>query len=108
MKVLIRSSIRSPVVALEDCTLDVKAGEILAVVGPNGAGKSTLFRVLTGLTTPTSGRAFICGLDATQKSHEIRRLVGFAPPTRRHCFFGTPVVKTSHFMDNCKAFPGAG
>lgn len=79
MKVLIRSSIRSPVVALEDCTLDVKAGEILAVVGPNGAGKSTLFRVLTGLTTPTSGRAVICGLDATQKSHEIRRLVGFAP-----------------------------
>lgn len=79
MKVLIRSSIRSPVVALENCTLDVKAGEILAVVGPNGAGKSTLFRVLTGLTTPTSGRAIICGFDATQKSHEIRRLVGFAP-----------------------------
>ena len=79
MKVLIRSSIRSPVVALENCTLDVKAGEILAVVGPNGAGKSTLFRVLTGLTTPTSGRAIICGIDATQKSHEIRRLVGFAP-----------------------------
>jgi ABC-2 type transport system ATP-binding protein len=79
MKVLIRSSIRSPIVALENCTLDVKAGEILAVVGPNGAGKSTLFRVLTGLTTPTSGRAFINGLDATQKSHEIRRLVGFAP-----------------------------
>lgn len=79
MRALLRSSIWSPVVALEDCSLDVRAGEILAVVGPNGAGKSTLFRVLTGLTTPTSGRAYVCGVDATQKSHEVRRMVGFAP-----------------------------
>jgi ABC-2 type transport system ATP-binding protein len=79
MRLLLRSSIRRPVVALEDFTLDVRPGQILAVVGPNGAGKSTLFRVLTGLTTPTSGRAFVCGLDVTQKSHEVRRLIGFAP-----------------------------
>ena len=79
MRLLLRSSIRKPVVALEDFTLDVRPGQILAVVGPNGAGKSTLFRVLTGLTTPTSGRAFVCGLDVTQKSHEVRRLIGFAP-----------------------------
>jgi ABC-2 type transport system ATP-binding protein len=79
MRLLLRSSIRRPVVALEDFSLDVRAGQILAVVGPNGAGKSTLFRVLTGLTTPTSGRAYIAGLDVTQKSHEVRRLVGFAP-----------------------------
>ena len=79
MRLLLRSSIRRPVVALEDFTLDVRPGQILAVVGPNGAGKSTLFRVLTGLTTPTSGRAFVCGFDVTQKSHEVRRLIGFAP-----------------------------
>jgi len=79
MRVLLRSSIRRPVVALEDFSLDVRPGQILAVVGPNGAGKSTLFRVLTGLTTPTSGRAYIAGLDVTQKSHEVRRLIGFAP-----------------------------
>ncbi|HKY47102.1 MAG TPA: ABC transporter ATP-binding protein [Acidimicrobiia bacterium] len=79
MRLLLRSSIRRPVVALEDFSLDVQPGQILAVVGPNGAGKSTLFRVLTGLTTPTSGRAYVCGLDVTQKSHEVRRLIGFAP-----------------------------
>ena len=79
MRLLLRSSIRRPVVALEDFSLDVRPGQILAVVGPNGAGKSTLFRVLTGLTTPTSGRAFVCGLDVTHKSHEVRRLIGFAP-----------------------------
>lgn len=79
MRLLLRSSIRRPVVALEDFSLDVRPGQILAVVGPNGAGKSTLFRVLTGLTTPTSGRAFVCGLDVIHQSHEVRRLIGFAP-----------------------------
>ena len=79
MKVLLRSSIKSPIVALEDVTIDVAAGHILAIVGPNGAGKSTLFRILTGLTTPTSGFATICGLDVTKRSFEVRRRLGFAP-----------------------------
>jgi ABC-2 type transport system ATP-binding protein len=83
---LLRSAIREPVVALDDVTFSVTAGQICAVVGPNGAGKSTLFRVLTGLTTATSGCARIAGLDCTDQSTEVRRLIGFMPPDDRTLF----------------------
>src|SRR5262245_45271615 len=83
---LLRSAIREPVVALDDVTFSVAPGQICAVVGPNGAGKSTLFRVLTGLTTATSGTAQIAGFDCTDESVEVRRLIGFMPPDDRTLF----------------------
>lgn len=83
MRLLLRTAIRSPIQALSNISLTLDQGEILAVVGPNGAGKSTLFRILTGLTTPTTGSATIGGLDVTGSSHQVRRIVGFAPAEER-------------------------
>jgi ABC-2 type transport system ATP-binding protein len=79
MKLLLRSSLPEPVVALDDVSLDVFPGEVRVILGANGAGKSTLFRILTGLTTPTTGSASIKGLDATRQSTAVRKLVGFMP-----------------------------
>ena len=47
--------------ALRDVSFSVRQGEVLGVIGRNGAGKSTLLKVLTRITTPTSGRAVIRG-----------------------------------------------
>jgi len=83
MRILLRSSVDEPVLALDGVSLDVEQGTICAVVGPNGAGKSTLFRILTGLTTPTSGSASIAGWDCETESAKIRSRVGFMPAEDR-------------------------
>jgi lipopolysaccharide transport system ATP-binding protein len=47
--------------ALKDINLDIKNGEVLGVIGKNGAGKSTLLKILSQITTPTSGSAILRG-----------------------------------------------
>jgi len=49
------------VAALEDCSLALPEGQLIALVGPNGAGKSTLLNVVVGLATPTSGTVRVLG-----------------------------------------------
>jgi ABC-2 type transport system ATP-binding protein len=105
MRMLLRSSIREPVLALDDVSMDVFAGRITAIVGPNGAGKSTLFRILTGLTTPTSGEASICGLDAVRQSYAVRKVVGFAPADYRTLLLRHTCFENLVFHGQLQAIP---
>ncbi len=60
---------------IDDVTLGVDDGEILAVVGPNGAGKSTLLKLIVGLEEPTAGTIRFGGRDITPlPAHRIRQL----------------------------------
>jgi sulfate transport system ATP-binding protein len=63
-------------VAVEDVSLEVSAGELVALLGPSGSGKTTLLRMIAGLEAPDSGRIFLNDEDAT--NHDpARRGVGF-------------------------------
>lgn len=64
------------VVAVDDVTMAVDEGELLAVVGPSGCGKTTLLRMVAGLEQPDAGHIFIQGKDVTALPPE-RRDVGF-------------------------------
>lgn len=97
LRALIRTSTREPVHALKGVSLDVGPGKICAVVGPNGAGKSTLFRILTGLTTPTTGSAMVAGLDAEHQSTAVRRVVGFMPADDRSLWLRNTCVENLQF-----------
>ena len=59
--------------ALSDINLNIRPGEILAVVGENGAGKTTLAHILAGLRSPTAGHVTIDGIDTTAISSEDLR-----------------------------------
>jgi branched-chain amino acid transport system permease protein len=66
-------------IALEDVSFEVAAGEVFALVGPNGAGKSTLFNVICGIIEATSGRIELLGADlATVPLHRRAPLIGRA------------------------------
>ncbi len=71
------------VAALDACTLGVERGEIFGLLGPNGAGKTTLLRLLLGYLRPTSGRAWIDGLDCYRQSVRVRRSVSYLPGEAR-------------------------
>jgi ABC-2 type transport system ATP-binding protein len=62
--------------ALDDVSLEVPAGSVLALLGPNGAGKTTLVRVLTTLIRPDRGRALVNGHDVTARPADVRRAIG--------------------------------
>lgn len=62
--------------ALDKVSLEVGAGAILGVLGPNGAGKSTAVRVLTTLTQPDSGQAWVAGHDVVKEAAAVRRKIG--------------------------------
>ncbi|MGD8805845.1 MAG: ATP-binding cassette domain-containing protein [Chloroflexota bacterium] len=66
------------VVAVDDISFHVNAGQIFGFLGPNGAGKSTTIKILTSLALPTSGRADVGGFDVVTEAEQVRQIMGVA------------------------------
>lgn len=65
--------------AVNSLSLEVPTGSIYGFVGPNGAGKTTTMRMLTTLTRPTSGEAWVAGHSVTEEPRAVRRSIGYMP-----------------------------
>ena len=63
--------------AVNAITFDVREGEIFGFLGANGAGKTTALKMLTGLLTPTSGKANVAGFDIGKQPEQVKRRIGY-------------------------------
>jgi ATP-binding cassette, subfamily B, bacterial len=81
--------------ALADVTLDVRAGETVALVGPSGAGKSTVFHLLLRFYDPTAGRILLDGVPIRDMAlHDLRQRIGIVPQE--------PVIFSSSALENIR------
>ena len=65
--------------ALRGISLEVPTGSIYGFVGPNGAGKTTTMRILTTLTRPSQGQAWVAGHSVLEDRRAVRRAIGYMP-----------------------------
>ena len=65
--------------AVDQLNLSVAQGELFSLLGVNGAGKTTAVKMLSCLSRPTSGEAYICGHSITQDALSVKRVIGISP-----------------------------
>ena len=92
--------------AVRDVSIDVRAGEVFAVVGANGAGKSTLLRTLAGLHRVVAGRITLDGEDITRLSTDqrVRRGIVLVPEGRR--LFSSMTIAENLLVGAANGRPG--
>ena len=90
-----------PIVAVDDLSMSVGAGEIVALLGPNGAGKSTLIRMIVGLIRPDAG-AVERGIG--RSDGRLRGLLGYLPE-ERGLYQDMPILRTLTYFGGLQGMP---
>jgi ABC-2 type transport system ATP-binding protein len=72
----LRKAYPNDILALDGLSLAAERGSVFALAGPNGAGKSTTVKILTTLSRPDSGEAYVAGIDVLAHPDRVRRIIG--------------------------------
>lgn len=83
--------------ALDNLSLKVPVGENIGLLGPNGAGKSTTLKILCGLIRPTSGKAYIDGINVVEQQEKALSRIGAIIETPEFYSYMTPEDTLSYF-----------
>jgi ABC-2 type transport system ATP-binding protein len=91
--------------ALDNVSFEVKEGEFVGMIGPNGAGKSTLIKVLTGILTPSSGKAEVLGYVPYEQRQDYAQFVGVVFGQRTQLWWDLPVKDTFDLLKHIYGIP---
>jgi ABC-2 type transport system ATP-binding protein len=83
--------------AVRDVSFQVGRGQVIGLLGPNGSGKTTIMRILTGFFPPSSGSAWLAGLDVSSAALAAREKVGYLPENA----VLYPEMRVRHFLEFC-------
>lgn len=102
-----RRRVREQVVAVQDLTFSVRAGEMVGYIGPNGAGKSTTVKMLTGILVPTGGEVRVAGLDPSRNRVELARRIGVVFGQRSTLWWDLPLIDSFELLQKMYRIPMA-
>lgn len=92
---------------LSDISLEIRSGEVVALMGRNGAGKSTLMKAISGVIVPLEGEVSIEGRDPSAfTSAELVRMIGFVPQNPSDLLYGRSVLEECSLADSDQGLPG--
>lgn len=89
---------KKEIVAVNDISFDVRPGELFGLLGPNGAGKTTTTKMLTTLLIPTSGNAYILGMDVVKHADALRSRIGFIYGGERGLYWRLTAVENLRYF----------
>lgn len=92
-------------VAVDGINFQIAPGEIVGYIGPNGAGKSTTIKILTGILTPSSGRAVVQDLVPYERRQENARRIGAVFGQRTQLWWDLPTIESFELLRHIYRIP---
>jgi ABC-2 type transport system ATP-binding protein len=91
--------------AVNDITFAIEPGEMVGYIGPNGAGKSTTIKMLTGILTPSGGRARVAGLEPSRRRVDLARRIGVVFGQRTQLWWDLPLADSFMLLRHIDRVP---
>jgi ABC-2 type transport system ATP-binding protein len=97
---------RNDVMAAQDISFDIRAGEIFGLLGPNGAGKTTTVKMISTLVQPDAGRVTVCGFDTERQRKKVLQQVGVVLEGTRTVMWPLSPLENMQYYGNLKNVRG--
>ena len=94
-------------VAVQEFSISIKPGEIVALLGPNGSGKTTLMKMLTGIIVPSSGQLEVCGHTPFHREKVFRKKIALVMGQKSQLWWDIPAMDSFRLLQRYYEIPDA-